>query len=67
MIIKVINNIIKSNKLIPTLLIFRAYLKITKLDPPNPTIKQRAATIKKIIKEIHKIQAIKKINKALRT
>jgi len=39
MAIKAINNIIKSNGLIPTLLIFRAYLKITELDLPNPIIK----------------------------
>ena len=33
--IKAINNIIKLNKLIPTLLVFRAYLKITELNPLN--------------------------------
>ena len=37
--IKAINNIIKSNELIPTLLVFEAYLKITELNPPNPIIK----------------------------
>ena len=37
--IKAINNIIKSNKLIPMLLIFKAYLKITELNPPNLIIK----------------------------
>jgi len=37
-IIKAINNIIKSNKLILTLLIFKVYLKITELDFPNPII-----------------------------
>jgi len=37
--IKAINNIIKLNKLILTLLVFKAYLKITKLNFPNPIIK----------------------------
>ena len=39
MAVKAINDIIESNKLIPTLLVFGAYLKITELDPPNPIIK----------------------------
>ena len=65
--IKAINNIIKLNKLIPMLLIFKAYFKITKLNPPNPIIKQRAITIKIAIKELRKIQTSKKINNTLRT
>ena len=36
--IKAINDTIESNRLIPTLLIFGAYLKITELNPPNLTI-----------------------------
>tara|TARA_R110002060_G_scaffold67002_1_gene75747 strand:+ start:498 stop:704 length:207 start_codon:yes stop_codon:yes gene_type:complete len=37
-VIKAINDTIESNRLIPTLLIFGAYLKITELNPPNLTI-----------------------------
>ena len=55
MIIKAINNIIKSNGLILTLLVFEAYFKITELNPFNLIIKQKAAIIKKAIKEICKI------------
>ena len=64
---KVINNTVKSNRLILILLVFRVYLKITELDPPNPIVKQRATIIKKAIKEIRKIHVIRKVNKALRT
>ena len=39
MIIKAINNIIKLNKLISTLLVFGAYFKITELNSLNPIIK----------------------------
>jgi len=49
------------------LLVFGAYLRIMELDPSNLIIKQRATTIKRAMKEIRKIQAIRKINKALRT
>jgi len=54
-VIKVINNIIRLNRLIPTLLIFGVYLRITELNFPNLTIKQKAITIKKVIKELCKI------------
>ena len=37
-VVKAINDIIGSNGLILTLLIFEAYLKITELDLPNPTV-----------------------------
>ena len=64
--IKAINDTIESNGLIPTLLIFRAYLRITELNLSNPIIKQKATIIKKVMKEIRKIQAIRKVNKVLR-
>ena len=35
MVVKAINNIIKLNGLILTLLVFGAYFKMTELDPPN--------------------------------
>jgi len=41
-VIKVINNIIRLNRLIPTLLIFGVYFRITELNFPNLTIKQKA-------------------------
>ena len=38
MAFKVINNFIDLNSLIPTLLVFRAYLYIVKSNAPNPTV-----------------------------
>ena len=38
-IIKAINDIIRLNGLIPTLLVFGAYLRMTELDPPNLIVK----------------------------
>ena len=38
MAIKAINNTANFNRLVPTLLIYKAYLKINKLDPPTPSI-----------------------------
>ena len=38
MAFKVINNFIGPNSLIPTLLVFRAYLYIIKSNTPNPAV-----------------------------
>jgi hypothetical protein len=38
MAIKAINNTTGPNGLVPTLLVYRAYLSISKLDPPAPSI-----------------------------
>ena len=38
-IIKAINDIIRLNGLIPTLLVFGAYLRMMELDPPNLIVK----------------------------
>jgi len=45
MAVKAINNTISLNGLVPTLLVYRAYLRISNLDPPTPSIIERAAAI----------------------
>jgi len=49
---KAINNTAGLEGLVPTLLVFRAYPQIVKLDVPLPLVAQRAAAIKKAIVEI---------------
>ena len=56
MAFKVINNFIGPNSLIPTLLVFRAYLYIIKSNTPNPTVIKRAAALKKAIEEVKKLK-----------
>ena len=55
MAIKAINNTTGLNRLVPTLLVYRAYLRINKLDPPAPSITDRAAVIQKAIAKIVKL------------
>ena len=55
MAVKAINNTAGLNGLVPTLLVYRAYLKIGKLDPPAPSIMDRVAVIWKAIAEIVKL------------
>ncbi|CAL3971086.1 unnamed protein product [Diplocarpon coronariae] len=65
MAIKAVNNIVGPNRMIPTLLVFKAYLRLIELDLPNLLVKQRAVIIKKAIKEVRKIYATRKVNNAL--
>ena len=57
MAFKAINNFIGFNSLIPTLLVFRAYLCIVKSNTPNPIVVKQAAALKKAIKEVKKLKA----------
>ena len=45
MAVKAINNTAGPNRLVPTLLVYGAYLRIGKLDPPAPSIIDQAAII----------------------
>ena len=57
MAIKAVNNTTSLNRLVPTLLVYGAYLKISKLDPPTLSITEQAAAIQKVMVEIVKLQA----------
>ena len=63
MAVKAINNTASPNGLVPTLLVYRAYLRISKLDPPTPSVTDRVAAIRKAIAEIVKLR----LNKLLIT
>ena len=55
MAVKAVNNTASFNRLVLTLLVYRAYLRINKLDPPTLSIIKRAAAIRKVIAEIVKL------------
>ena len=55
MAIKAINNTAGLNRLVPTLLVYRAYLRMGKLDPPTLFITEQAAVIRKVMAEIVKL------------
>ena len=57
MAVKAVNNTTSPNGLVPPLLVYGAYLRIGKLDPPTPSITERAAIIQKVIAEIVKLRA----------
>ena len=57
MAVKAVNNTTGPNRLVPTLLVYRAYLRIGKLDPPALSVTDRAAIIRKAIAKIVKLRA----------
>jgi hypothetical protein len=57
MAVKAVNNTVGPNRLVPTLLVYRAYPRISNLDPPTPFIIERAAIIQKVIAKIVKLRA----------
>ena len=56
MVVKAINNTTSPNRLVPTLLVYGAYLRMSNLDPTAPSITERVAVIRKAMAEIVKLQ-----------
>ena len=65
MAIKAINNTAGLDGLVPTFLIYRAYLRISNLDSSTLSIMEQAAAIQKAIAKIVKLQAKQAINSTL--
>ena len=65
MAVKAVNNTASPNRLVPTLLVYRAYLRINNLDPPAPSITEQAAIIWKAIAKIVKLRAKQTVNNTL--
>jgi hypothetical protein len=65
MAVKAVNNTTSPNRLVPTLLVYRAYLRISNLGPPTLSIIERAAVIRKAMAEIVKLRAKQAVNSAL--
>jgi len=65
MAVKAVNNTAGPNGLVPTLLVYGAYLRISNLGPPALFITEQAAVIRKVMAEIIKLRAKQTINNAL--
>ena len=65
MAVKAINNTAGLDGLVPTLLVYRAYPRMSKLDSPAPSITEQAAAIRKAMAKIVKLQAKQTVNNAL--
>ena len=66
MSVKAVNDIAGLDRLTPTLLVFRAYLRLSATDAPATSIAKRAAVIKLAIADVRKCYAVRKVSEALR-
>lgn len=67
MSIKAINDTAGPDGIIPTLLVFGAYPRMLRLDPPAPSIATRAKAIQKVMVKVSKLRLQKQVTAALRT
>src|SRR6266576_7246944 len=65
MAVKAVNDTAGPDGLVPTLLVYGAYPRISKLDSPAPSITERAAAIRKVMAKVVKLWAKQTINNAL--
>ena len=65
MAVKAVNNTAGPDGLVLTLLVYRAYPRMSNLDPPAPSITERATAIQKAMAKIVKLRAKKTVNNAL--
>ena len=65
MAVKAVNDTAGPDGLIPILLVYGAYLRMSNLDPPAPSVIDRAAIIRKAMAEIVKLRAKQTVNSAL--
>ena len=61
MAFKALNDTAGPDGLVPTLLVFGAYPRMTELDAPSPTVTQRANVVKKAMAEIRKLRAERQV------
>ena len=57
MAVKAVNDTASPDGLVPTLLVYGAYLRMSNLDPPTPSIIKQVTVIRKAITEIVKLRA----------
>ena len=65
MAVKAINDSAGPDGLVPTLLVFGAYPRMTHDSPPAPSITQRSAAIHKAMREVQRLRAARQVNDAL--
>jgi hypothetical protein len=63
--VKTVNDTAGPDGLVLTLLVFRAYPRISTLNPLTPTITQQATTVRKAMAKVAKIRAKRQVNNAL--
>jgi hypothetical protein len=63
--VKAVNDLVGSDGIVPTLLVFGAYPRMTEDSAPSPSVVQRAEAIRKVTKEVRRLYAERQIKNAL--
>jgi hypothetical protein len=65
MAVKAVNDTAGPNGLVPTLLVFGTFPRISSTSPPSPSIIARGEAVRKAMAEIHKLKAERQVTNAL--
>jgi hypothetical protein len=65
MAVKAINNSAGPNSIIPTLLVFSVYPRLTEIDPPSPLVTKRAKAICAATKEVRRLYTERQVKNTL--
>jgi hypothetical protein len=65
MAFKAINDSAGPDGIVPTLLVYGAYPRITENDVPSPIVSQRSIALKKAIDKVRKLRAVRQVDDAL--
>jgi hypothetical protein len=65
MAVKAVNDSAGPDGIVPTLLVFGAYPRMTEMDPPSPSVVKRAEAIRAATKEVRRLYAERQVNDAL--
>jgi hypothetical protein len=63
--VKAVNDSAKPDKIVPTLLVFSSYPRITEINLPSPTIAKKAEAIRAATKEVRRLHAKRQVSDAL--
>ena len=65
MAVKAINDLVGPNRIIPTLLVFSVYLRLTKIDPLSLSVTKRIEAIRTVTKEVRRLYTERQVKDAL--
>jgi di/tripeptidase len=65
MTVKAVNDSAGPDRIVLILLVFGLYPRITKIDPPSPTIAKRAEAIRAVTKEVRRLHTKRQVSDAL--
>jgi hypothetical protein len=65
MVVKAVNDSAGPDEIVPILLVFGLYPRMTEMDPPSPTIAKRAKAICAATKEVRRLHAKQQVSDAL--